>query len=293
MLAGGAFAYTPRLTVATSGGPAAATPVTITLARPAGDPATARVRISTPAAYATAIPAAPGVVLGTATAAGVSGEIVVDDPARHAADECAPGPHDAVWTVEPLGLAIYVDATPLTLELCPPPDSQPATLTLAFAKGVWSNPAGRGEFVWSALFTPVGEAGRDPSAEVESRALFRQPALLSLAGRLGTRGRIVLFGRLTAGGKKLGHAAVKLLAGRSARTTRSISSTKTTAAGRYAFSLRLRRTTFFRTRVDLPAQDVTKTGCAAPSDAPGGCVTATLAPLHALSSTFLKVTVRG
>jgi hypothetical protein len=221
----------------------------------------------------------------------------VDDPAAHAGDDCLPGVHAAVWLVEPLAVALYVDGgrdgSPLTIEFCLPNDVQPASLALAFDPGIWKNPASRGEFVWHARMTPSAATGPDSTAEVESRAVVRQPTLLSLSGRLARRGRIELYGRLQAGGKKLAHVAVRLMSGRTAAKTRIVSSTRTDAAGRYVFSLRLKRTTYFRTRIDLPAADITKAGCAAPSAAPGGCATATLEPFRALSATFLKVTVRG
>jgi hypothetical protein len=255
--------YVPRLTVSGDAAP------TMTVSVPAP---TARVRIVPPAAYDATLDAPPGAVVGTATAAGTTDRLVVDDPARHAADPCAPGPHDAVWTAAALGLSLYVDAAPLTIVVCPP-----STLSLAFAPGVWHNPPGQGEFVWSGLFTPAD------GDEVEARALVRQPALVTLAGRVATRGRIVLFGRLTAGGRRVARAPVRLLAGR-----RTVAATRTTAAGGYAFTMRLKRTTTFRTRVDAPAQDVTGSVCAT-----GDCVTATLGPLHALSTNFLRVTVRG
>jgi hypothetical protein len=245
----------PRLTVTPE-------PTTLALALPAP---VQHVQIAAPAAVTASLDAPPGTVVGTASAGGTSAQLVADDPARHAADACAPGPHDAVWTADALGLALYVDAAPLAVTLCPQ-----SSLTLAFAPGVWHEPAGRGVFVWSAQVD-----------DVEARALVRQPALLTLAGRVAAQGRIVLSGRLTAGGKRVAGATVKLLAGR-----RAVAATRTTSAGGYAFGFRLKRTTTFRTRVDMPARDATASVCAA-----GDCVSATLSPLHVLSTTFLKVTV--
>ena len=309
-LAGTALgAYAPRFLVTTSGLTGDDTPVTMTLTQSAGDRATARVRIATPASYAATTGGSPGTALGTAKATGpgaLSGTITADDPADYAANTCLPGIHEGVWLLELSGggqtirIPLFVDSggsSSLTIESCLPSEAELggklATLTLEFAAGIWKNPAARGEFVWRALLTPSGAAGpADPAAAVEARALVRQPALLTLSGKLGKKGKIVLFGRLLAGGNAVARVAVRLLAGRSPGSLKPVSSTRTTASGGYAFSLRLRRTTYFRTSVDVPAQDVTRTGCKAPSSAPAGCVTATLQPFHVLSFTSLKVTIR-
>jgi hypothetical protein len=296
-LAGGALgAYAPRFVVETSGVPGRPSAVTMTLTRSQADAATARVQISTPSAYGVSIVSTPGTIVGSVVAPGPGGPIVAEDPAEHAKDDCLPGLHDAVWVARSLGIALYVDAgssSLLTIEFCLPRDLQPPVLTFQFGPGLWANPASAGEFVWSAGLMPYASDGtQNPVAEVEARAIVRQPPALSLGGKLDSHGKIVLFGRLLAGGKKLAHVAVKLLAGRGPHSMKPVSSTKTTAAGGYSFALRLHRTTYFRTAVDVPARDLTATGCKAPSFAPAGCVSATLQPFHVLSFTSLKVTVR-
>jgi hypothetical protein len=304
--------------------------VTVSLAQAAGDQSTAAVTIYAPRGYRAALGKAPGEVVGTAAATGIvrgstgpplklTGRIFAGAPANYASSMCAPGPHRAVWLVALNGsgrsliVPVYVDPVTqgpeaafaaLKLQLCldspdapavPPAEPSPGliTLDLRFAASIWTNPTTTGTLVWRAFLTPyaAGTATADPAATVESRALLRQPTQLTLLGRLAARSTIVLYGRLLAGARQIANASVTLFAGRTAKSQTAVASAKTTSAGTYSFSRKLRRTSVFRTRVDIPVRDATATGCAAASTAPAGCVTATLQPFHVLSSTAVKVIV--
>ena len=245
--------------------------------------------------------------------------IQTDNPANYVANPCAPGAHQAVWLMvltasnQTLKVPMYVDSitsgpeaafASMKIQVClPSPDVPPeqggatfgaklVTAQLNFISGIWTNPATRGAYAFSSIATPydVNSGTIRPDQTVEARGIVQLPVSLSLNAKAGTRGTVVLSGGIAAAGRAAA-AAIRLYAGPTSKRTKVVSS-KASRAGKYAFRVRVRKTTFFKTSATAPQRNVTAAGCAAPSPAPGGCVSATLEPFQVLSPHMVKVIVR-
>ena len=319
--AGNALA-TQRLSVTQS-----ATSLTIKATQDASDQQPAKIQIYVPAGYTLNTSATPGQTIGTTTGVIVArdqgnidlpltGDVLVDDPAKHTTDACSPGMNQAVWILQlsvagqTINLPVYV--TPTTsaeaglgsakLSVCLAPSDTPqgspgrspfgaqlksATFTV---NNVFTPPTGAVR--WESLWTPYGAGNGVPNAAgtVEARA-FVGPGAITLAGRVtNKKKRIVrLQGKVTAAGVGIAGATVNLLLNGKARYKAA-----TTGAGSYSFRLQKKKgskvtTTFFQASVSVPERDVTATGCATPAVPPIPCVSATQGTFTATSK---KIRIR-
>jgi hypothetical protein len=272
-----------------------------------GTTGTARVRVSVPGGFTLNLVRPVGAVLGRgslvlASAANPGGEgattegdLVVADPARYAGNArlqaCAPGPHAAVWRIEPLDVPIFVD--PATgpdavlggydLRVCFDLASgfSFAGLSLDLERTI-TPPAAPGIYLWRAFVTPVTATGTtDEGGTFEARAIVPWPAVLSLHARHAKgKARYVLYGRLVLGGRPRGGATIRILRfdpDTSSGTIFAIgrgAGSETNRAGRFHKVVRVtRRTGFLAFWFPFPRE-----GCSSPSSAPGGCVSETTAP---------------
>lgn len=245
------------------------------------------------------------------------GGLVVADPSSYANQACAPGVHAAVWLLQasptkdygagplpdvPVALPIYVDRIAPTqanlfssyeLQACFsgagwPSDAVVRRISLNFSPGVVTEqPAQPGTFDWRGVFTTAGAAGT-----VESRAILRLPVALTLKG-VYTRGKraVAVTGTLAQGGEPVGGDAVvvwygsKLGEGWSGIAAAKRSIVHTTSAGRISLTIAATRPTYVRASLTTQSMVyVDSTGCAGPSLATGGCLTATTSGFTLLSA---------
>src|SRR5919197_5577449 len=106
----------------------AANSLTVRVSKTDADPQPAKITIYIPTGYTLNTSQAPGTVIGTTEGEVVanqlggipvplSGDVVVDDPAKHLTDACAPGMHQAVWVLrlsvlnQTIPVPVYIDAT--------------------------------------------------------------------------------------------------------------------------------------------------------------------------------------
>jgi hypothetical protein len=255
--AGSAFAaYTPTLAISpgnlTAGGAGANT---IKFTSSSADDATAKLTIYVPLGYTVNLSQAVGAKIGKvnaqiiAVALGgallpLTGDIVVDDPAKYTAAPasvaCAGATaHGAVWLLnlsvagQTLAVPVYVDktagaeATFASMKLVTCLSSPNATIaqggnsvgakavSVDFTfNGVLTNPSAAGDSTWRALFTPYVTGGIAPNAAgtIESRSIVRLPASLTFAASTGK-----VSGKVTEGGKGLTGLRVQIWAGTSAK----------------------------------------------------------------------------
>jgi hypothetical protein len=323
--------YTPKLVAdpkseALSGSGA----FTLTFSQPADDQATAKATIYTPNGYSTDVSQTPGTKLGTVKANVIAkglggiplklnGTIQADNPANYTANPCAPGTHQAVWLMvltasnQTLKVPMYVDSitsgpeaafASMKIQVClPSPDVPPeqggatfgaklVTAQLNFISGIFTNPSSRGTYAFSSIATPydVNSGTVRPDQTVEARGIVQLPVTLGMNAKAGKRGTVILSGAIAAAGRAAA-ATIRLYAGPTAKKTKVVSS-KAARRGKYSFTVRVRKTTFFKTSASSAARDVTASGCAGPSPAPGGCVSATLEPVQVFSAHLVKVIVR-
>src|SRR5437588_11114937 len=120
-LAGNAFA-TQKLEVSQS-----TSSLTIKVSQAQSDQQPAKIVIYVPAGYTLNTGQTPGTKIGTTTgdvfardlsiALPLSGDVVVDDPAKYTASTCSPGAHQAVWVLQlsvagqTISLPVYVNPT--------------------------------------------------------------------------------------------------------------------------------------------------------------------------------------
>ncbi len=232
----------------------------------------------------------------------LTGAMVLDDPAKYASDtraqECAPGGHASVWRASlssrarTLELAILVDpasgADPVgaayVLRLCP---VWPSTMVgvahlVADEFGLYVEqgirpPATPGRYTWSALVAPAspGSFVAEPSRIFEVRSVVPLPQALTLRAKHDPKAKsVVLSGRLTSVGKPRAGVPISL-SGFSASSEKftDFPSVKTNAAGEFSVRGRIERTTEYFASVRAEVGP-----CAAPSAAPRGCISESVAP---------------
>jgi len=219
------------------------------------------------------------------------------DPNRYASNPklqaCASGTHAAVWRLEPLDIPVFVDAASgpdsalggyvlrVCLDLPAGLSFRDLSLELERTVGVPTLP---GIYVWHAFITPATSSGTvDEAATWEVRALVPWPAVLSLHARRGkSKGRYVLYGRLTLAGRPRGGATIRILrlvpptegSGTISIGLSTPKATETNRAGRFSIAVRVtRRTDFFALWFPFP-----RDGCSTPSTAPGGCQSESTSP---------------
>lgn len=315
--AGSAFAvYTPTLAISpgslAAGGAGANT---IKFTSSAADDATAKITIYAPLGYTVNLTQAVGAKIGKvnaqiiAVALGgallpLTGDIVVDDPAKYTAAAasvaCAgAAAHNAVWLLnlsvagQTLAVPVYVDktagpeATFASMKLVTCLSSPNATVaqggnsvgakavSVDFTfNGVLTNPSAAGDNTWRALFTPyvTGGIAVNAAGTIESRSIVRLPASLTLTASAGK-----VSGKVTEGGAGLAGLQVQIWAGTSAKKLAKLATVRAKSDG--SFSYKSKTGTFYQAKVTLGTRGNTTAGCAGgsfPAFAPVPCATATI-----------------
>ena len=317
-LAGNALA-TQKLEVSQTASPSA---VTIKLSQTATDPQPAKITVYVPTGYVLNATQASGSVIGTTTGnviardlgnipVPLAGDVVVDNPANHLTDACAPGTHAAVWILrlsvlgQTIALPVYVDPTAGTesalgaakLQVCLGPADVPqgtpgrspngaqlldATFTV---NGVLTPPTG--PVRWIAFTTPYTPNTGVPNAAgtVETRS-FVGPGAITLSGRVTSKKKkqVSLSGAVSQSGLGVAGPVSILINGRAS------ASATANASGRYSKKVKGKgKRSTFQARVTVPARDVTATGCATGTQAGVTCVSATASGFTATSR---RITLR-
>ena len=317
-LAGNAFA-TQKLEVSQTASPAA---VTIKVSQAQTDPQPARITIYVPAGYTLNTTQTAGSTIGRTTGEvfardlniplPLEGDVVVDNPANHLTDVCAPGPHAAVWILrlsvagQTIALPVYVDPTSgpeaalgsAKLVTCLGPADVPAgtpgraangaqLLNASFTvNGVLTPPTG--PVRWIAFTTPYGNRTGQPNiaGTVETRS-FVGPGAVTLTWKVTSKKKkqVTLSGRVSQSGIAVA-AKVSLLVNGKARASASSNN----ATGRYSKIVKGKgRRSTFQARVTVGARDITTEGCTTPTQTGVACVSATAGGFTAVSR---RVTVR-
>jgi hypothetical protein len=303
-------AYSPSLYV-TSERVTAGRPTAIILGhvQSASDDPTAKDTIYAPPGYAVNLTQPAGTKIGDVSArlilrqggnaeVDVSGQVIADNPANYANNQCAPGLHQAVWKLDitvagtPLTVPIYVD--PVTagpeatfasakIQLClAGPVGTPAGAQLLFAffdvNGVFTNPSAAGRRIWRGVFTPYtpGTPNPNPAGTTEGQAVVPGTVSLSLKTKSLKRGRVIITGRLLVDGQPLRGVTVEFyLPGRDRPAFRA----RTNAQGRFTVRRKIKKRTRWIAQI-LLLGDLAAPPCPAtplpPTSVPQGCKTATL-----------------
>jgi hypothetical protein len=320
-LAGNALA-TQRLSVSQS-----ATGLTIKVSQDVTDPQPAKIQVYVPAGYTLGTVPAAGTKVGTTTGnviardAGnislpLTGDVLVEDPAKHAKDVCSPGNNAAVLDLQlsvagqTINLPVYINPTSgaeaglggLKMAIClgsvdtplNTPGRSPQGAQLKDATFTVNNlfTAPAGPVRWTSLWTPyaAGTGLPNVAGTVEARA-FAGPGAVTLTAKVTSKKKriVLLQGKVTSSGIGIGGATVRILInGKLSKFAK-----KTIATGAYQLRLqktvKQRRTTAFQAQTTVAERDVTSTGCASPSVPPVPCVSATQGAFTAKSR---KVLVR-
>ncbi len=325
--AGSAFAvYTPTLAISpgnlTAGGAGANT---IKFTSSATDDATAKLTIYAPLGYTVNLSQAVGAKIGTvnaqiiAVALGgallpLTGDIVVDDPAKYTAAPASVGcagaaAHNAVWLLnlsvagQTLAVPVYVDKTTgaeatfasMKLQTClSSPNATVAqggnsvgakAVSVDFTfNGVLTNPSAAGDNTWRSLFTPyvTGGIAVNAAGTIESRSIVRLPAALTFAASAASAGKV--GGKATEGGKGLAGLRVQIWSGPSAKKLARGATVRAKSDG--SFSAKAKKGVVYQARVTLGTRGNTTAGCAGgsfPAFAPVPCTTATIGGWSAAS----------
>jgi len=275
------------------------------------------ISIFVPAGYTANLTAAPNTTIGSvdATANGhdvgltlpLTGPVVADSPAAHAADVCSPGTHAAVWNLNlsvagsTLVLPLYVDPTAgdatalgaYQMRICLPPWDTPVgspgrafegaqLLDAEFTvTGIFTAPTTPGLLPWHTLFTPYTPGAGTPNlvGTFEARALVGAPSLSLKASK--KNGKYTVSGKAAEGGVPVPGASVAIQRGASATKLGKAGSATTSATGAWSASGKLtgKKPVFFKATATVKERDATAQGCATPlpaTIAPGGCTSATL-----------------
>ena len=277
-------AYAPRLSASHVGNG-----VQVSFRQASSDDATANFFVTPPVQYRATLNHAPGTTIGRVTAeievralGGIpitlEGTVVADDPANHAGQRCIPVSPQAVWIAtlgvpgqQPIRIPIFVGGLGgASMVACLPSPDVPESeggapqgaklLRATFLFQQVFTPPVRGDFAWFGSFLPYvsGTSTPNTAAAVQSRALIRTPAAISLRGERETRaGKQVaaLSGVVTEAGIGVAGAVVRIRSGRVTRTAR------TSTRGRYSITVPLARTTTFTAFVTVAERDVTGTEC--------------------------------
>ena len=220
--------------------PGAAGAVTVVVAQERADDPTAKITIYVAPGYTTTLGQAPGTTIGSVVAhvqvldlgpnqLPLTGPVKADNPANYVSNPCAPGAHEAVWTLnaalpgQPANpIPVYVDHTSgaeaafssAKLQVCfrdpnlpngDPRRSPNGTkfLDAAFTvRGVFRNPTTAGRKLWQSIFTPYTPGTGNPNAagSAEAQAIVPMPYTLTLKRVKARRGFFRLAGRLNFAG---------------------------------------------------------------------------------------------
>ena len=323
-------AYNPSLVIAnTNHALGASAALVIGVGQDENDDATASTTIYVPPGYGITLGQAQGRQLGTLSGVvkvgslggqprEVRGALRADNPANYATNSCAPGVHEAVWTLEfdvlgsPYRGQIYVDrvapGTPeaayasAKLVLClpspyvPPPQGAPSGATLIVAAfsvgGVFRSPATRGSHAWNAVFVPYtpSTANPNPGNAAQSTSFVRLPVRFGLTVRRQKRGKRT-FARATAciseAGQRIRGVRVLFYRGPNTRRARRVASGRTNSRGCFTTRIRVnaRAVVIYALVEEVPAR---QSGTCRPVLVPR-CTEASIAPAFDLLSVVRRV----
>jgi hypothetical protein len=265
--------------------------VTVVVAQEKADDPTAKITIYVAPGYTTTLGQAPGTTIGSVVAhvqvldlgpnqLPLTGPVKADNPANYVSNPCAPGTHEAVWTLNaalpgqpPNPIPVYVDHTTgaeaafssAKLQVCfrdpnlpngDPRRSPNGTkfLDAAFTvRGVFRNPTTAGRKLWQSIFTPYTPGTGNPNAagSAEAQAIVPMPYTLTLKRVKARRGFFRLAGRLNFAGTSPSNHRISLFQGvkkgsRIVFGNKALTSTKTKKRGIFAFNRRLpKKTTYY------------------------------------------------
>lgn len=271
--------------------PGAAGAVTVVVAQEKTNDPTAKITIYVGPGYTATLGQAPGTTIGTVTAhvqvldlgpssLPLTGPVKADNPASYVANPCAPGTHEAVWTLNAAlpgqaanPIPVYVDHTAgaetafgaAKLQVCFRDPNLPAAdprrspngtkfLDAAFTvRGVFKNPTTAGSKLWRSLFTPYtpGTGNPNPAGTAEAQAIVPMPYSLTIKRVKARRGLIRLAGRLNFAGTSPSSQRISLFKGvkRNGRLvfgSKAVMSTKTKKRGIFAFNQPMpKKTTYY------------------------------------------------
>jgi hypothetical protein len=292
-----AATYTPSMGVfQATYKPGGAGAVTVVVAQETGDDATARIVIYVGRGYQVNLGQAPGTTIGSVIAGvqvldlgpnrlPLTGSVRTDNPANYLTNQCAAGPHEAVWTLnaalpgQPANvIPVYVDHTTgaeatfssAKLVVCfrdpnlPASDPRRAPNGTKFidatftVRGVFRNPGGAGANLWRSLFTPYipGTGNANPPATREAQALVPMPYTVTAKRVRARRGFFRIAGVVSVGGKRENGDQVALYIGtrtKSGINYKPVAKTKT-RNGKYAFNRRLPKKTTYALVERLPSE---------------------------------------
>jgi hypothetical protein len=307
-----ANAASPVLFVAPSSSVFAATASTVLRFEDTGAEPASTFDTYVPSGYGVEASAVVGTTIGSVDARAraatgpevrLTGAVKAADPAQYAqaAASCTPDDlvHDAVWTVGLNGtgqslprLVVFVDRDPTgsitgpaaRMRSCLPqqPELRLTRMNLTL-NGVFTNPAARGGYRWTTIFTTA-------SSVTSSQTIVRLPARLTLARKLirGSRHRsfVRLTGTVTENGRGARGIRVAVLAGPRASSLRRLAYATSYVGGRFALVAPLRGKTFFRAQVAAPLREAPLSQCAPLSLHPDAvCTSAAYAPFRAETAT--------
>ncbi len=323
-------AYNPSLVVAkTNHALGSSGTVVIGIGQDENDDATATATIYAPRGYAVTLNQAQGTQLGTVSGVvkvgalggqpqDVRGVVRVDNPASYVTNSCAPGVHEAVWTLEfsLLGSTyrgqVYVDRIAtgapeaafasarmiacLASPYVPPPQGAPSGATLIVAAfsvgGVFRSPTTRGSHAWNAVFVPYtpGTANPNPGNAAQSTAFVRLPVQFGLTVKRQKRGKRT-FAVATACVKEAGQGVrglrILFYRGRSAARATRVVNGRTNARGCATVRIRvnLRSVVVYAFVDEIPTRQA---GACQPTLA-SRCSEASIAPAFDLRSAVRRV----
>jgi hypothetical protein len=299
-----AASYTPSMGIfQATYKPGGAGALTVVVAQEKADDPTARIAIYVAPGYNVTLGQPAGTTIGSVVAGvqvldlgpnriPLTGTVTVDSPANHPADPCAPGLHEAVWTLnaalpgQPVNpIPVYVDHTTgaeaafssARLIVCfrdptlPPTDPRRAPSGLKFldaaftVRGVFGNPSRAGTPPWRSVFTPYtpGTGSPNPAGTREAQAFVPMPYSVT-AKRVPTRrGFFRIAGVVNIAGKRASGVPLYLYSGvrgKNGISFRRLATTKT-RNGKYAFNRRLPKKTSF-VFVERPPTEVQCTASA-------------------------------
>ena len=280
----------------------AATELSLDVSLLAASPSASRVMLTAPAGYGAALTQAVGERLGDAevdlAAPGAKGapvrsmgSIVVSDPAAFAASaqaqQCAPGPHTATWSMnlaDGASIPIAVDAVatggPYHITECLNAFAHPGQTAVDVyidLAHVFSNPSTAGTYWWNALVTPTDTTGAaNPAAAYEMEGGEPIPEALTVTATWDARKHMfTAHGTLNGGGAPRSAIHVHLFAGSTNKrdAMREIGLATTTSSGSYVFRKhRATKPAFVYGEVRFYIYG----NCVPPQTAPAGCDSRTI-----------------
>jgi hypothetical protein len=292
-----AASYTPSMGIfQATYKPGGAGAVTIVVAQEKNDDPTARIVIYVARDYSVNFAQPVGTTIGNVIAGvqvldlgpnrlPLTGPVKTDNPANYVTNPCAPGVHEAVWTLNAAlpgqaanPIPVYVDHSSgaeatfssAKLVVCfrdpnlPANDPRRAANGTKFidatftVRGVFANPRGAGTSVWRSIFTPYvpGTGNVNAAGTREAQGVVPMPYTVTAKRVRARRGFFRIAGVVSVAGKRTSGAQLGLYTGartKSGINYKLVAKTKT-RNGKYAFNRRLPKKTTYALVERLPAE---------------------------------------